>query len=243
MRCAAVMVLLAICALPAAAARTRAVRLPRAILWIGAHPDDEILIAPILGRDCVERGARCSLLVLTQGEGGGSVAVRAAEMQRAADMLHATLTLWTFSDVPTNVDATWSAEAGGREALVTRIATEIAAAAPVVVYTFDPHHGSTCHPAHRALGALVIEAIARVAPAPTLFLVETTSTFGSAVANPIVIDASAHWSYFVRDAQLHASQFPPEQIETFANLPYEHRRVYLIDANGAARAMYSFTCP
>ncbi|MEK6373658.1 MAG: PIG-L family deacetylase [Acidobacteriota bacterium] len=239
---AAAALLLVLCALPSVA-RTRAVRLPGAILWIGAHPDDEILIAPLLGRDCVERGARCSLLVLTQGEGGGSAAVRTAEMQRAAEMLHATLTLWTFSDVLTNVDATWSSEAGGREALVARIATEIAAAAPAAVYTFDPRHGSTCHPAHRALGALVIEAVARVTPAPPLFLVETTSTFSSAVAEPIVIDASAHWSYFVRDAQIHASQFPSEQIETFANLPAERRRIYLIAANDAGRAMYSFTCP
>lgn len=225
------------------AARTRAVRAPGAILWIGAHPDDEILIAPLLGRDCVERGARCSLLVLTQGEGGGSAPVRAAEMQRAAEMLHAALTLWTFSDVSANVDAVWSGEAGGREALVARIAAEIAAAAPAAVYTFDPRHGSTCHPAHRAVGALVIEAAARVTPAPTLFLVETTSTFESAVANPIVIDASAHWSYLVRDAQLHASQFPSERIDAFANLPAEQRRIYLIPANDAGRAMYSFTCP
>src|SRR5207244_5537005 len=33
------------------AARTRAVRPPERILWIGAHPDDEILISPILGRE------------------------------------------------------------------------------------------------------------------------------------------------------------------------------------------------
>src|SRR5207244_12091704 len=99
-------------------ARTRAVGPPERILWIGAHPDDEILISPILGRECVERGAQCALLVMTRGEGGGSGVVRAAEMQRAADMLHATLTHWTFADVMTDVDATWSAEAGGHDALV-----------------------------------------------------------------------------------------------------------------------------
>ncbi len=225
------------------AARTRAVRVPGPILWIGAHPDDEILLAPLLGRDCVERGARCSLLVLTQGEAGASAAVRAAEMQSAAEMLHATLTLWTFSDVMADVDATWSSEAGGRAALVARIATEIEAAAPASVYTFDPRHGSTCHPAHRAVGALVIEAMALPTSPPPLFLVETTRTFGSAVAVPIVIDASVHWSYLVRDAQLHASQFPAAEVEALANVPPEQRRVYLIDAKDAVRAMYSFTCP
>src|SRR5437660_5768270 len=109
-------------------ARTRAVRPPQRILWVGAHPDDEILVSPILGRDCVERGVQCALLVMTRGEGGGSAAVRALEMQRAADMLHATLTPLTFADVLTDVDATWSAEAGGHEALVARIEAEIVAA-------------------------------------------------------------------------------------------------------------------
>src|SRR5207248_1606521 len=92
------------------AARTRAVRPPQKILWIGAHPDDEILVAPILGRECVERGAQCALLVMTRGEGGGSTEVRTAEMQRAAELLHATLTHWTFADVMADVDATWSAQ-------------------------------------------------------------------------------------------------------------------------------------
>ena len=34
---------------------------PERILWIGAHPDDEALVAPLLGRACIENGAvlRC----------------------------------------------------------------------------------------------------------------------------------------------------------------------------------------
>src|SRR5204863_829035 len=92
---------------PPLAARTRAVRpLPR-ILWIGAHPDDEILISPLLGFHCVERGAQCVLLVMTRGEAGGPAAVRAAEMQRAANLFHAALTHWAFADVMGDVDAAW----------------------------------------------------------------------------------------------------------------------------------------
>src|SRR5436189_6394196 len=45
----------------------------------------------------------------------------------------------------------------------------------------------------------------------------------SAVAEPIVVDASATWSYFVRDAQIHASQFSSDQVDLFANLPIEQR--------------------
>src|SRR2546422_414200 len=113
----ALFVILAVtAALPLAAARMHAVRPPQRILWIGAHPDDEILIAPILGRQCAERGAQCALLVMTHGEAGGAGATRAAEMQAAAVFLHAHLTLWAFSDVMKDVDATWSAEAGGRAA-------------------------------------------------------------------------------------------------------------------------------
>ena len=225
------------------AARWRAVRPPARILWIGAHPDDEILLAPLLGRECVERGAACSFLVMTHGESGGSGAARAAEMQRAAAMLHGSLTLWTFADVLSDVDAAWSAEAGGRDALVARIAAEITAASPTVLYTFDPRHGSTCHPAHRALAALVIEALGRLAAPPPVYLLETTSAFASAVAEPMAIDVSAQWSYLVGDAEIHASQFSPAQLEMLANVPAGQRRVYLLDAAVAPRATYTFACP
>jgi LmbE family N-acetylglucosaminyl deacetylase len=162
--------------------------------------------------------------------------VRSMEMQRAAAMLHATLTHWTLPDVLTDVDAAWSAVAGGHAQLVARIAAEIAAISPTVIYTFDPQHGSTCHPAHRLLGALVLEAAPRV----PVYLVETTNAFQSAVAQPIVVDATSTWSYFVRDAEIHASQFPPEQVDMFANLPAGQRRVYLIDSRD--EATYTFTC-
>lgn len=234
-----------------AVARTRAVRPSHErILWIGAHPDDEALIAPLLGRECVERGARCAMLVMTHGEAGGPGPVRALEMQRAADMLHATLTLWTFSDVMAGVDAAWSGEAGGRDALIESIAAVIGAEAPTVIYTFDPAHGSTCHPAHRALGTLVIDALTRLGMPPALFLIETAApfegssfSFRSAVSQPVVIDVAPQWSYLVRDAQLHASQFSAAQVESLANTPLDQRRIYVIEASAASRAAYSLTCP
>jgi len=37
------------------------------VLWVGAHPDDESTVAPLLGEACRERGARCSFLVATRG--------------------------------------------------------------------------------------------------------------------------------------------------------------------------------
>src|SRR5213080_1305083 len=85
---------------------------PDRILWIGAHPDDEALIAPILGQSGTAAPDLCSLLILTRGERGDCVlpggcgsdlgSVRAAEMAQSADFFHARLTLWTFSDVGTD---------------------------------------------------------------------------------------------------------------------------------------------
>ena len=69
--------------------------------------------------------------------------------------------LWSFSDVGGDVSKAWSTEAGGHDVLLERINSVIAGESPTIIYTFDPNHGSSCHPAHRAVGALVIEAVAR----------------------------------------------------------------------------------
>jgi LmbE family N-acetylglucosaminyl deacetylase len=236
MRQALAVVILIALATPAAAERRRAARIPQRILSIGAHPDDEILLAPLLGRECVERGAQCALLVMTRGEAGGAADVRSAEMHAAAAMLHATLTLWNYPDVMTGFDAAWPGA-------VDAIAFAIESAAPTVVYTFDPRHGSTCHPAHRVLGALVLEALAGLDAPPPLVFVETTSDFRSAAAEAVAIDVSAQWSYLVRDAEIHASQFSAAQRDALASTPPERRRVWLLDADAAPRATYTLACP
>ncbi len=215
-----------------AAARPRSVRhpAPQRILWIGAHPDDESLVAPLLGRGCIERTDVCSLLVMTHGERGGPGALRAAEMQRAAEFFRAHLTLWTFSDVMVDVAQTWSSEAGGREALLSRIQSVIAAERPTIIYTFDPYHGSTCHPAHRTIGELVIEAAARTGL--RMFFVETVVHDGYVFssATPDALSISGGWEYLIRDLEIHASQFTPEQVETLRRTPEEQQRVWISTA-------------
>src|SRR5688500_14330528 len=78
------------------------------ILFIGAHPDDEVVAAPLLGALCAEGGATCSFLVLTKGEGGicslpvcspdlGSV--REQEMLASAALFRGRVTQWTMPDV------------------------------------------------------------------------------------------------------------------------------------------------
>jgi len=208
---------------------------PERILWIGAHPDDEAYVAPLLGTSCVEGTGRCSLLVMTRGEGAGDPVIRAGEMERAAALFRAHLDLWTLSDAGADVDAIWSAESGGHDALVARIESIINSEKPTVVYTFDPNHGSTCHPAHRAVGVLVTEAIERSgSAAPRLLLVETTVdflsddfVFHSATPDAIGIDATQTWHYLVDDVATHASQFTTRQIAALRNTPAGQRRVYL----------------
>ena len=216
-------------------ARTRSIHPPQRILWIGAHPDDESLVAPLLGRSCVDGRDGCSMLVMTRGEAGCDPSVRSNEMQRAAELFHAHLDQWDFSDVMANVDPTWSSEAGGHDALVNRIAAAIVAQNPTVIYTFDPNHGSSCHPAHREVGALVIEAVARIGPAaPHVTFVETLITyvpdgfaFRSATPEAIAVDARSSWHYLVDDIAIHADQFTSAQIDALRTIPDSERVVFV----------------
>ena len=174
-------------------------------------------------------------------EGCGDLgATRTAEMAQAAGLFRAQLTLWSFPDISVDVDAAWSAEAGSRGALIDRIASVITSAAPTVIYTFDPGHGSTCHPAHRAVGALVLEAASRTST--HVAMVETgveffgdAITFRSIATNAAALDATATWDYLVRDVAIHASQFTPGQVESLRRTPAEQRRVWLQEVPSTLR--------
>lgn len=160
------------------------------ILWIGAHPDDELFIAPFLGDACRERGVRCHLLVATRGERGECLlpggcnpdleTVRSEEMKNAAALFNASLTQGDFPDASattvSGVIEEWSNKAGGKDRLLDIIDRQIRNANVEAVITFDPDHGSTGHVDHRAVGELVREVIDRLQLAPTLFFVETRLT-------------------------------------------------------------------
>lgn len=226
--------------LRAKADRIHAVHPPARMLWIGAHPDDEALIAPIFGSLCVERGIDCSMIVLTS-----SSAERSAEVQRAAAALHARLTQWDLPDV---FDVSqW----GGHAAIVARLASAIATENPTVIYTFDPRHGSSCHPAHREAGQLTLDAVATLgARAPVVMLVETLIVrdsasqivgFVPATPSAATTDATATWHYLVDDAAIHKSQFTPEQIALLQAVAPAQRRVWLLHSKASADQMAS--CP
>src|SRR5437868_2920776 len=75
-----------------------------ALLWIGAHPDDESLIAPLLGRSCIEGSAHCSIIVFT-----ARTEARRAEMIAAASFFRSRLTQLDFPDVTDDVRQAWEA--------------------------------------------------------------------------------------------------------------------------------------
>jgi LmbE family N-acetylglucosaminyl deacetylase len=157
----------------------------RSLLWIAAHPDDEALAAPLLGRVCIGERARCTFLVLTHGELGHCAlpqgcgpdlgARRADEMRRAAKLFDADLVLWNLGDGggATSPLPRWETQAGGRQALLERLRQAIGAARPDVVLTFDARHGTTCHPDHRATGELAQQALSALPDPPALFLLES----------------------------------------------------------------------
>jgi LmbE family N-acetylglucosaminyl deacetylase len=232
-------------AIPAlgAQARVRSVgsRLDRAsrILIVTAHPDDEVLLAPLLALRCLRGGAHCSFLVMTEGESGtcarpGGCApnlgsVRAGEMAKAAALFHATLTQWTFPDVVTGVDAAWSTYAGRHDLVVQRLADAIALEQPDTILTFDPDHGTTGHEAHRTIASLVLETGAH-----NVLMLETAAQFvenGFVLSNAkperaSVLFAGEEWEWLLRDAELHESQFSAVQLESLRNLPLDQRRVW-----------------
>lgn len=172
----------------------------RTVLWVGAHPDDEATIAPLLGDLCVERGAQCTFLVATHGESGSCklsggcqpdlATVRTQEMRNAAALYGANLMQWDLPDgsaaQPDTVLKVWAGISGGDNALVGRMASAILTVNPDIILIFDPRHGTTCHSDHRAIAALTLSALNRLDPRPaaaylltpsapirTVYLVET----------------------------------------------------------------------
>jgi LmbE family N-acetylglucosaminyl deacetylase len=212
----------------------------KTILVITAHPDDEILIAPLLANRCVRGGASCSILVMTTGNATGLGEVRAGEMTRAAALLNLRLTQWTYPDVLSDVGSVWASEAGDRATLVQRIGDVIASEHPDMILTLDPRHGTTCHPAHREVGRLVVETGAK-----NVFFIETAARFvgsgfdlwNASPAHAWVYAANDDWQYAVQLAEIHATQFTAAQVESLRTLPATQRRVWFAPAGATAESV------
>jgi LmbE family N-acetylglucosaminyl deacetylase len=249
----ALLLLLGILATPAPvfAQRARAARVPdlSRLLVITAHPDDESLFAPLLGARCGIT-AECTLLVMTHGENGPCVlpagcgpdlaATRSAELTAAAAFLQSRLELWTLPDVMSDVVEQW----GGHDALVQRMAEAIDGVRPTAILTFDPAHGTTCHPAHRAVGAAVVEA----AGERDVYFIETRATVDAGrymlsraidrASTTLMFDVAASWHFMVDDMRVHASQFTETAIESVADI--SDKTIVMIPAS--ATASYNHPC-
>jgi LmbE family N-acetylglucosaminyl deacetylase len=216
---------------------------PLSVLWIGAHPDDEAVAAPLLSLWCREQRAKCTFLVLTRGEAGAcllpggchpdTATVRAAEAGAAAQYFLADSIHLTLPDGGGAVPPQWPPE------LADTLARYIEAVQPELILTFDPRHGTTCHRDHRETGRLVLEASERLTFSPRIYLLESLVTVApgghvlritSASPEALRFDAAARWPEVTHDMSLHPSQFDVNLTVAARNVATSERAVYLAPA-------------
>ena len=204
---------------------------PRSVLWIAAHPDDEVVAAPLLSFWCREQSARCAFLVFTRGEAQGLPDVRAAEAGAAAQYFHADSIHLTLPDGGGANAPSWPAD------LAETIAGYIAAVRPELILTFDPRHGTTCHPDHREVGRVVLDAVSRLSQRPEVWLLESRVSvapgvlrFSSASPAALRFDAVSRWPEVTHVMALHPSQFDVNLLVAARNVATAERAVYLAPA-------------
>ncbi len=157
----------------------------KTLLFVGAHPDDEWGVAPLFAEACLFNGARCHFVVAAEGRSWGCYLtiglkdttecsrIRRDEMRRSASNLGGEVTFFGWEDAFYAFDqagmernlALWASDNGGHAALVGRFKAVLDGVKPDIVFSHDPRHGTTCHPNHRAVTALMLEARAELAPA------------------------------------------------------------------------------
>ncbi len=130
------------------------------VLAIGSHPDDvEIGCGGVLLRHSGV-GHDVHLLTLTSGEAGGDAAVRAAEAERAAEVMAAELHMLDLDDTAISETA----------ATVRAISEVIDRIRPTTIYT---HSACDVHQDHRAAHNATLVAARR---APRVYAYQTPST-------------------------------------------------------------------
>jgi LmbE family N-acetylglucosaminyl deacetylase len=139
------------------------------------------------------------------------------------------------------------------------IAGFIRAEAPELVLTFDPRHGTTCHPDHRAIAAVVLAAAKLPGTPPVVYLLESrlgvdaqpfALHFRSATPNAIRYDANTPlettgglaWKAMTTDMERHPSQFDAAWLSAVSTVPAADRAVYVAPASTILQQPVS-TCP
>jgi N-acetyl-1-D-myo-inositol-2-amino-2-deoxy-alpha-D-glucopyranoside deacetylase len=149
------------------------------VLWVGAHSDDEALVAGALLAQLSRTGRKLFVLTLTRGEGTGIrgseadeqiAAARAREYclactiygaeecvsERFPSRAHLTNSGDRFVESPEEVIETWKTR--GPAAPVRLLQDWIRIVRPAWILTLDPDHGMYGHPEHRAVSKLVLTA-------------------------------------------------------------------------------------
>lgn len=151
------------------------------ILILTAHEDDEIWFSPLIAKYCGNAGKTCKVVASTSNR---TYHPDANEFVNATAFLPAAHDLGTFYSGPGSDSAQttlnrWALQAAdaGLVNLNNVVKLEIDKFVPDVILTFDPRHGTSCHPEHRAVGQAVIDGVTAYAGAnfnkSNLFLLES----------------------------------------------------------------------
>ncbi|HEX7420791.1 MAG TPA: PIG-L family deacetylase [Thermoanaerobaculia bacterium] len=181
--------------------------------------------------------------------------MRSGEMGRASEFFGAELVLLNFADgggLPDGSAPAWDVRAGGHDQLVASMASLIESFAPDVVLTFDPRHGTTCHPDHRAAGNLAKEALSKSSSSAALYFLETRLNIST---TPLRLDFEpsvagttglytfrSGWNALISDMQIHRSQFDDAWVNAALQVPEAERNVYVARASDI-EAIPVGTCP
>lgn len=225
------------------------------IVWFGAHPDDEIYVAPLLKRLCVEQGNTCHMIVLTLGESGKChlktdctdlANIRRQEMEKAASIFNARLYQYDLGDGTSSdknkVLENWINKLGGPENAFLEISNLFQRINPRFVFTFDPRNGVYCHSDHRASGFLSLAVLEKMNfPKKRVLLVESLPETGningrmwagykSIADTPEVLsfNVKSTWDSLIDVMNSHQSQFTPLMKETIYTAPSDFQKLYFL---------------
>lgn len=153
------------------------------ILVFIAHQDDDIVFAPMLGKYCLTKS--CRFVAATK-----DLRQYPSEWDSSSAMYPATPVRWGFynhlsTHTPiADVLSVWTQNAlcKGFPNLNSMVWSEIEAFRPDLIVTFDPRHGTSGHPEHRAIAQTVLDAVSSYSgawfPDKTRILLLTTIRVG-----------------------------------------------------------------
>lgn len=166
------------------------------ILAIGAHPDDiEFGCGGTLSK-YARQGHEVFLLVMTDGAGGGNVAIRRGEQEESARILKATKLFWgEYPDTAIPLD----------RALIQRVEGIIQEVQPEFIFV---HHGDDTHQDHRNLSTSTVTAT-RYTRNVLFYEGPTTQNFSPSV----FVDIASALGEKIASLQAHGSQVCKTNIE------------------------------